>query len=151
MAGYSAKWVDAEAVVDQIIPASNAAGALLTGAIDLSKYRRFVFIIPVGVIGSNTVDFAVQWSATSAGTYATLTGTSIAQVKTANSNGSKVQVVEVSTEQIINQQSGATFIKGLLTTGTSNVIACVVVIGLEPRFLPPTAGTAQAQAVSTLA
>lgn len=134
---YAEKASERVSVVGLVLPiATFSATAYKTDAIDMSKYRRFLFIVPVGVIGSSaTVDFNVAWSATSGGTYASLgTGAAIVQ----DTAGSDWHLIEVATEFVYNAHPTAGWLKGQLTIGTANTPCAVVALGFDPRLKPVT-------------
>jgi hypothetical protein len=104
-----------------------------TAAIPLAKLRRVMFLIDVGVVGgSGTVDFKVRWCATSGGTYNDLSNTSITQITASTAYA----IVEITTEQVINAQPTAKFIKGRLTIGTASSQVSVIPLGEMCRYEP---------------
>jgi hypothetical protein len=113
--------------------ASQSVGSVSTSAINLQKFRRVAFLIDVGTVGaSGTVDFKVQWCATSGGTYADLANTSITQITAS----SAYAIVEVTAEQVTAVQPTAQYLKGKLTIGTAASQVSVVPIAGICRFEP---------------
>jgi hypothetical protein len=120
-------------VVGSIHSASQSVGTALTEAIDLSKSRRFLFVVDVGALGASaTVDFKVQGATTSGGTYTTIANTSIAQITTNN----QVATVEITTEGVQALNLGYTYIKGALVVGTAASQASVVAYAADSRNEP---------------
>ncbi len=133
------------------IQVKNATGSYLGDAISLDSDtgRRFVAYVNVGTIGSSgTVDFEFRWSATSTGTYVTITGSGIVQ----DVAGGKTHQVEVSTEQIVAFASGAKWMKPYLKTLVAATPTSVVVLAREMAHPPCTNGAANnGQSIVTLA
>lgn len=132
------------ALVGIIEPDAYAASSNeLTDAIDMSLYQRVLFVVQVGTMGdTSTIDFEVQESATSDGTYAPIGGlgtetrriTQLAGDATpANSDSDKQVLVEVSVDDLT---SGKRFIKGSLNVGTAASDVGVVAIGTRARYQP---------------
>jgi len=146
--GYSNHVTELSAIVDGILPFAGTAGSYLTGAIDMSLYRRLVAYILGGVIGSSgTVDGKWQWSATSGGSYATLTATALVQ----DVAGSKFHADEVAIEQVYALQPTAKFLKYSLVTAVAATPVGVIVVGFDASYLPVTQGTIAGQIVVGLA
>ena len=103
--------------------------------LDNTTGRRFLMIVNVGAIGSSaTVDAELRWSATSSGTYVTITGTAIVQ----DVAGGKDHVIEVSTEQVMNFAAGARFMKPYIKTLVAATPISVVVLGANMAYPPAT-------------
>jgi hypothetical protein len=120
-------------VVGSIHSANQVVGSSLTEAIDLSKGRRFLFVVDVGTVGASaTVDFVVQGATTSGGTYTNIAATAVTTI-TANN---KVAVVEVTAEQVQGLGLGYTFLKGKLTIGVAASQASVVAYSAVTRNEP---------------
>jgi hypothetical protein len=121
-----------------------------TAAIPLAKVRRTLFIIDLGALGtSGTVDFKVRWCATSGGTYNDLSNTSITQRTQAGGDGTQYVLVEITTEQVINAQPTAQFIKGRLTIGTAASQVAVIPLCAMERY-EPASGTNSTQVAQTV-
>jgi hypothetical protein len=69
----------------ELDPVSQGVATVTSGGIDMSKWRRCMFVLMVGAVGgAGTVDAKLQESATSGGTYTDISGGGITQVTTSN-------------------------------------------------------------------
>lgn len=133
-----------------LAPASQTAATHkvpLSGGINMNQVRRVLFVIEVGALGSSaTVDFAIQSSLTAAGSYTSITGTSITQITSGSTN---MALVEMKAEAL--NQSGVSnpYIQGLLTIGVAATLASVTLWGAVNRY-NPYASTAIAALVQTV-
>lgn len=132
-ATYTEKLSQQLNVIGAYYPASIGASTVLTGAIDLAKHRRVLFLIITGVLGSSaTVDFKITQAATSGGTYSDISGKAITQLVKA-SNDNNIALVEVAAEEL---SAGKEFIKGSITVGTAASILCVIALAASDRYSP---------------
>jgi hypothetical protein len=127
------------ALVGQIAPASFSAGTTEISAIDMSYFRRIMFVIQCGVLTSATVDFKVKACATSGGTYVDVAGPlSITQITTST----KIAELEVKDETLAAASSTAgvsyRFVGGRLTVGGTSALVAVTVWGSVARSKPLT-------------
>lgn len=121
---------DLIAVVEQVAPQSITAGAtgVLTGAIDMSKYRKVIGIYLSGTLGaSGTADFGATASATSGGTYAALATPKNATQLVKATGDSKIVVVEVEQEDLSSTQR---YVKFTAKAGTAASTSAVIVLGV---------------------
>jgi hypothetical protein len=128
------------------IQAKNGTGSYYGDAISLDSTigRRFVAYVNEGTIGSSgTVDFEFQWSATSGGTYATITGAKMVQDLT----GGKTFQVEIATEAIIQLFPTAKWMKPYLKTLVAATPTSVIVVATEMAYVPCPQSAANAGAV----
>jgi hypothetical protein len=124
---------------DGIHSASVSTSGATTGAVDLSKFRKVLFVIDTGTLGtSGTLDFQVTGSATSGGTYTAIPNTAITQIVKA-SGDNKYAIVEVDSGKVGALNLGYLFIKGSLTPGTAAANSAVFVLGAYTRFEPASA------------
>lgn len=138
----TAYFKDTVTVLDGIHAASQSAAEKLTAAIDLSKYRKVVFIVDSGVLGaSGTLDFQVKGATTSGGTYTAITGTAATQLVKATDDG-KYVTVEVSGEKVADLALGYKWIKGSLLPGTAAAVSNVVALGFLRGYEPASADNA---------
>jgi hypothetical protein len=131
------------------IQTKNATGSYYSDAISLASNigRRYVAYVSEGTIGSSgTVDFQFQWSATSGGTYATITGTAMAQ----DTVGGKTFMIETNTEQVISFAPTATYMKGYLKTLVAATPTSVIILATEMDYKPCTQSAANAGATITI-
>ena len=134
MTSLTVRATEVMGVVGIIDPDAYTASTYLTGAIDMSKWGRVVFIVMAGDLGSSaTVDFKVTEAATSGGSYSDITGKAITQLTQAGTDDNKQALVEVLASEL---GSGKQFLKGSLTVGTATSDAGVIVLGFHPRFGP---------------
>ncbi|MCA9906244.1 MAG: hypothetical protein KC547_20455 [Anaerolineae bacterium] len=128
------------AVIATIDPDVTAAGTVITDEIDMSKYRRVMFIVMAGTLGSSaTLDFSVKGGASSnAGSHSTaITGKSITQLTQAGTDESDRQaIVEVSATEVRAQS--LRYIEGSLVVATASSDAAVIVLGEPAHALPAT-------------
>jgi hypothetical protein len=116
---------------DGLHAVSEAAGTYSTSAVNLQKFRKVLFVIDTGSMGSSaTIDFQVKAATTSGGSYSAVPGTSITQATQAGSNGNKWVFVEVSADHLQNAMGGSyQYLKGALTVGTAACVCNVLVLG----------------------
>jgi hypothetical protein len=144
------------ALVGVIAPDAYVASSdELTEAIDMSKYHRVLFIVQTGTMGdTSTVNFEVQESITSDGTYTPIggLGTELKKITQlsgsatpAESDSNRQVLVEVRQEELMN---GKRFIKGNLTVGTAASDASVVALAALPRYAPVTHLTSVAEVLA---
>src|SRR5438067_1293840 len=105
------------AIVGHLDPVSQAAGTVLSEAIDMSKYRRLLAIVQVGAVGAGpgTVDAKLRDSATSGGAYADIAGKALTTINAAN----KIATIELRPDEM---NAGAQFTKLSLTVGVNAVL-----------------------------
>ena len=131
---YTERLSEQLAIVATIDPDAYAASTVLTDAIDMSKFRRVMFIVMAGTLGASaTLDFKVTECATSGGTYSDLSGKSITQLTQAGSDDDKQVIVEVAAEEM---GSGKRYLKGSLTIGTATSDAGVIALADVGRYKP---------------
>ncbi len=130
---------------------SQSAGTVLTSAVDLKKFRKVVFLIDSGSMGTSaTLDFHVVAATTSGGSYTTVTGTAITELTQAGSNGNSYVFVEVSADHLQNLLgNGYEFLKGSLTIATAACVCSVTVLGALNDH-EPTSNQADASLVQTI-
>ncbi len=117
-----------------IQPQTVTAGAtgLLTGAIDMSNYEKVMAILLTGTLGSSgTLDFHAEASATSGGSYATITGKEATQLVKA-SNDNDIVVIEVTNGEVANLDKR--YVKFNAIAGTANSTSAVVVLGVPRNY-----------------
>lgn len=77
---YNERITEALAYAARLAPASQSAGTVNLGPVQLAQAKKALFILNLGAFGSSaTVDAKVQTSATSGGTYADVAGGAITQ------------------------------------------------------------------------
>jgi hypothetical protein len=129
-----------------IHPQSVGVGTADTGGIDLSKFRRALFVLNVGAFGgSATVDFKLQESADGI-SYSDLSGFAITQLAAAGGNN-RLASIEVRAGQL---SAGKRYVRGRVTVGTAATLLHVLPLGGEAVQKPASAHniTAVAQQVA---
>jgi hypothetical protein len=124
---YNENLTEGLAVLGQLAPANQSTSAKAIGPFNTKYFRRVIFDINLGVLGSSaTIDFKVQAAATSGGTYTDVTGTAITQITAGATNFVRVEV----RAETLGGASQGPFIKGVLTPGTAASQASVVAYGV---------------------
>ena len=132
--------------------ASQGAATVLTSAVDLKKFRKLLFILDAGTLGTSaTVDFKLTAATTSGGTYSDITGAAITQLTQAGTDNSNTYCfVEVSADFIQNLLgNGYEFVKGSLTVATAASQISVIVLGAVGDH-EPTSDNADASLLQTV-
>ena len=121
------------AVVGTVDPQTVVNSEQLTDAVDMSKFHSALFILLLGNMAAETIDFAVQESDAAGGSYANLkTATQLAAH--ASNNDNKQLVIAVRSDEL---SSGKRYLKGrVITGGATGGPAAVVALGVDPRFGP---------------
>lgn len=134
--GYTQRWTEQNAVVANIDPDAYTAATYTSGYVDMKNFRRVVFIVQAGTLGTNaTVDFTVKGDTATGGSYTTtITGKAITQLTEAGTDSDKQAVVEVTAEEVFAQ--GFRYIRGALVIGTATSDAGMIAIASEPRYFP---------------
>lgn len=120
------------ALVGVIAPAVATPATYQTAAINTALQGRVVFLVNVGTVaGGGTLDFKIQASATSGGSYADVASTSITQITASN----KQAKCEIRAETLQSLGIGP-YIKGTAIVGTANVTFDVVALGGVSHYGP---------------
>ncbi len=122
---------------DKIDPANYAANTYTTGGIDMSRFRRAIWEVAVGVItGATTIDANLQSATNSNFSDAVnITGSNITQITSTNNSNTKF-TVEVRADQIISQTAGDRYARLRVVTGTNAAFLSATGWGAEPVDLP---------------
>lgn len=129
---YNERLTEALAFVAKLVPASRSAGAVNVPSVQLTQGKKALFIVNGGSKGaSGTLDFKLQSSATSGGTYADIAGAAIAQIVADD----KFALLEIRGETLVGLGVGP-WVRGVLTTGVNAVLSSVEVI-LAPTDYSP--------------
>ncbi len=127
---YTEQLTQALAVVGAIHAVSHATGTDVTITdIDIAKYKRLLFLIDVGAIGTGTVDAKLRESKTAGGTYQDISGGAITQITAS----SKITTIEIRADEL---DAGYEFVQLSLTVGTAAVLLAVLVLGGEGVHKP---------------
>ena len=131
---YTEQLSQALGFVGSVIPGTAATGSsLATEAIDLSKFRRYLFTLQLGAVAtSGAAQIIVQGATASGATYATITSLT-SNVLTASG---AVQS-ELTDEGIVSLASGYTWAKGIINVTGANVSGVgLTVYGGVSRYGP---------------
>jgi hypothetical protein len=117
----------------EIDPVSQGAGTVLTGGVDLSKFKRVLFVLQVGSVGgAGTVDAKLQQSSALASGYADIAGSNITQVTASN----KIVTLEIRSDQLTGSNR---YVRLSVTVGTNAVLISAVALGGEAVEKPASA------------
>jgi hypothetical protein len=106
--------------------------ATLTGAIDLSKSRKALFLFAAGTLASSeTITCLLAGCATSGGSYVTIPN-STATLLTAQGNNKGI-IIEISAQYLDALGLGYKFIKGSVAGAVGSPVCMVVIAGGGPE------------------
>ena len=128
------------ALIGTIDPDAYSANTYTSDEINMADFKRVVFILSVGDLGSSaTVDFEINGGASSnPGSLATLvTGKDATQLTQAGSDSDKQVIIEVSAEEAAAQ--GLQYLEAEVIVGTAACDLGLIVLG-EPAHYSDTAG-----------
>lgn len=128
------------ALIGTIDPDAYSADTYNSDEINMADFKRVVFILSVGDLGSSaTVDFEINGGASSnPGSLATLvTGKDATQLTQAGSDSDKQVIIEVSAEEAAAQ--GLQYLEAEVIVGTAACDLGLIVLG-EPAHYSDTAG-----------
>lgn len=134
--GFNERLSEGLAVVSCIDPDAYTAAAYTGDVIDMQKYKRVMFIVMAGDLGSSaTVDWVLKGDTASGGSYSTtITGKSITQLTQAGTDDNKQVIIEVTAEEVAAQ--GYRYIRETLTVGTATSDAGSVALAFGFRNSP---------------
>lgn len=123
------------AVVACIDPDAYATGAQTSDWVDMSKFRRVLFVVLAGTLGSSaTLDAKLQEATDGSGTGAQdLSGKAITQLTQAGTDSDKQALIEV---EASNLSAGFTHVACVMTVGTAASDCGVVALAGVPRYHP---------------
>lgn len=133
---YTTRLSEDLALISTLDPVSQSAATVTGDSIDMKIYRRVLFILMVGALGTNaTVDMDIKGDTASGGSYTTtITGKSITQLTKAGSDDNKQVIVEVTAEEVAAQ--GYRYIRPSVTVGTAACLIALVALGGNNRYVP---------------
>jgi len=116
------------AVVGMVDPDANTAATYLTAAIDMTDWEQLAVITMVGTLGAAaTVVTTVTASATSGGSYATVTGKTTSHALNSPESGSDTQkIINVRSSEVTSNKR---FVKVSCVVGTATTDCAVIVLG----------------------
>ena len=123
------------AVVGTVDPQTVANTEKLTDAVDMSKFEEAMFILLLGDMAAETIDFKLMESDASGGTYTDISGKAITQLAAhATNNDNEQYIINLKASEL---GAGKRYVKGrVITGGATGGPACVVALGLAPRYGP---------------
>ena len=129
----SSRLNERNAVVGVVNPATHAVGTVDTSAVDLKNFRRAMFVLLAGnLAGGGVIDFKLQSSATSGGSYSDLAGYAVTAMNNADGTNGQA-IVEISADVL---PDGHRYVRGRVTIATAASPLAVIVLGGDPRFEP---------------
>lgn len=135
--GFPALPSEKAAVVGTVDPGTLANTEKLTDAIDMSKFQEAMGVLLLGDMAAETIDFEARESASSGGTYTTISGKAATQLAAhATNNDNKQIVINVKSDKL---SAGMQFVKfRAITGGATGGPAAILALGMSPRFGPAT-------------
>ncbi len=111
-----------------IAPVSSSS-TTKTGAVDMTKYRRALFLVAVGVFGSSaTVDAKLQESVdTTDGNFTDVSGGAVTQLLAAGGNN-RIVTLEIDAEKLT---AGKKFTRVAVTVGTAASLVTAIPLGID--------------------
>ncbi|WP_316150440.1 hypothetical protein [Cupriavidus sp. BIC8F] len=124
------------ALLGEISPSSQSAGALTTAWVSAAAFQKFLALIQTGVLGASaTVDAKIQQATDSSGTGAKdITGAAITQIVKAT--GDNVQAEINLDAQQLDVANGFAYVQLSMTVGTAASLTAASLFGFVPRFAP---------------
>lgn len=124
------------ALLGVVSPASETAGASVSGWIPVAEFQKFLAVILSGVLGTAaTLDAKFQQATDSSGTGAKdVTGKALTQIVKAS--GDNVQAMINLDVQDLDTNNGFAYIQLSVTVGTATSLTAAAVFGFNPRFAP---------------
>ena len=127
------RFADEWAIVATIDPDAHTTGEKLSDEIDMGDYYEIAAVLLLGDLGSSaTIDFALQGSTTSGGTYADITGKIATQLTQAGTDDDKQVIIHLRADEQTRR-----YVKAAIDVGTATSDCGAVVFG-RPRTLPGT-------------
>jgi hypothetical protein len=125
---------EACAIVSVVDPDANAAGTLAGDVIDMSKFDRIMAICMAGTLGTSaTLDFKLQSSNASGGTYADITGKAITQLTQAGTDSDKQAVINLRADEL---PEGDRYVRVQHVTAVATSDSAAIVLGFSPAYAP---------------
>lgn len=144
--GPNVKAYEKVALVGIIDPQTVVNSEVFTGVVNLGAYHQALGICALGNMAAETVDFKCYTCDSGGGTAVALKSATQLAAHASN-NDSKQLLINVTADELI--ASGAQYVKfGLVTGSSSGGPACVMALGIDPRFSPVTQKTTVLQTVS---
>jgi hypothetical protein len=121
------------AVVGVIDPDANTAAAYDSDEVDMSLWSRLVAVVQAGTLGSSaTLDFKLQDSTSSGGSFSDISGKAITQLTQAGTDADKQAIINLRFDEL---QEDGRYVKAVMTVGTATSDCSAILMGL-PRYYP---------------
>ena len=135
MGNYNRGLREQLSVVSCIDPDAYTAATYNGDVIDMQDFRRVIFILQAGDLGSSaTLDYRVEGSAVVGLTSSGTVGTAATQLTQAGTDSNKQVVIEVTVEQVA--ALGYRFIRDEMIVGTATSDCGAVAVGQLARYSP---------------
>jgi hypothetical protein len=146
--GLNVQPSDIATVLAAVNPASQGAGAVSTGYIDVSGYESLLADVLVGVFGASaTVDAKLEQATSSGGAgVKDVTGKAITQLVAAGGNNRQARINCESAE--LDTNNGFKFVRLTITVGTAATLIGGALYGVGARYQPASQAASVAQVVS---
>jgi len=127
------------AVLGVIDPDVYTAAAYSTGWVDMSLFESLMLIVFAGTLGTNaTVNAKLEQATSAAGAgVKDITGKAITALTEAGTDSDKQAVINLRSEEL-DVNGGFRYVRGTVTIGTATSDMGAVLLGLDPRYAPPT-------------
>jgi hypothetical protein len=135
----NAKPSEIVALLGEIAPVSQGAGAVTTAWVSMAQVGEILAIIQTGVLGTSaTVDAKIQQATDSSGTSAKdITGKAITQIVKASGDGKQALINVRSSD--LDVSNGFGYVQLSITVGTAASEVAGTVLGFNPRFMDASA------------
>lgn len=131
------------AIVATIDPDNYSASTYATDVVDMSRYRRVIFVLLTGDLGSATATLQLQVYAntTNAASGGTAITSKVFTAATFSGSGSangddKQGIIEVTGAEVAAALTGARYVYAVLTVGTAASDCAVAVLASNARYDP---------------
>ena len=117
-----------------IHPDALDVGIHVSNAVSLQQFGNALFVVCVGSLGGGgTVDFVLQEAESETGTFVNMATKCMTQLNQTSGDHFKQAIIEVRADEL---SPGKSFVRGVVTVGTSNCNVSMVCFGGDPRFAP---------------
>ena len=136
---YNQALTERMALVSTLDPVSQSADTVASDVVDMQNFRRVIFILSVGAMGTGSkVDMTIKGDTASNGSFATtITGKAITQLTQAGTDANKQVMVEVTAEEVAAQ--GFRYIRAAVVVAVEASLISLVGLGEFMRYSNATA------------
>jgi hypothetical protein len=130
----SSRIYERSAVLATIDPASVAVGTAAPDEVDMSNFRRALFVVMTGAMGAGgSVNFKLQAATAAGGAFADVPGKAIAALLQTAGKSNTQSLVEIRADELAE---GQRFVRGLTTVAGAACQLAVLALGGDPRSAP---------------